>query len=45
MSCFDFEKDISKVKNILLNWILQNISEFQRTGKLIIPDLYEMDFM
>ena len=43
-----FKKDISKVKNTLLKWILQNISEnqtFQRTPKFIMADFYEMDFM
>ena len=48
MLCFDFKKDISKVKNTLLKWILQNISEnqtFQRTQKFIMTDFYEMDFM
>ena len=48
MLCFDFKKDISKVKNTLLKWILQNISEnqtFQRTKKFIMTDFYEMDFM
>ena len=39
---------MSKVKNILLKWILENILEnqtFQRTGKLTIADFYDMDFM
>ena len=48
MLCFDFKKDISKVKNTLLKWILENISEnqtFQRTQKFIMTDFYEMDFM
>ena len=48
MLCFDFKKDISKVKNTLLKWILQNISEnqtFQRTQKFLMTDFYEMDFM
>ena len=43
-----FKKDISKVKNTLLKWILQNISEnqtFQRTPKFVMTDFYEMDFM
>ena len=43
-----FKKDISKVKNTLLKWILQNISEnqtFQRTSMFIMADFYEMDFM
>ena len=43
-----FKKDISKVKNPLLKWILQNISEnqkFQRTAKFTMTDFYEIDFM
>ena len=41
-------KDISKVRNILLQWILQNIIEkkmFQRIAKFIMVDSYKMDFM
>ena len=36
MLCFDFKKDMSVKKNMLIKWILQNISEnqtFQRTAK------------
>ena len=43
-----FKKEISKVKNTLLKWILHNISEnqmFQRTPKFVMADFYEMDFM
>ena len=43
-----FKKDISKVKNTLLKWILQNISEnqkFQRAAKFTMTDFYEIDFM
>ena len=42
------EKDTSKVKNTLFQWILQNILEnqkFQRMAKFIMVDSYEMDFM
>ena len=42
------KKDISKVKKILLEWILQNILEnqtFQRMAKFIMVDSYKMDFM
>ena len=42
------KKDISKVKNTLHQWILQNIlenQEFQRIGKFIMVNFYEMDFM
>ena len=45
---FWLEKDISKVENTLLQWILQNILEnqtFQRIAKFIMADFYEMDFM
>ena len=48
MSCFDKNKDISNVKNTLLQWILQNILEkqtFQRTAKFIMAGSYEMDFI
>ena len=42
---FSFKKkDISKAKNTLLKWILQNVSEnqtFQRTAKFIIANFYE----
>ena len=43
-----FKKDISKVRNTLLKWILPNISEnqtFQRTAKFTMAYFYEMDFM
>ena len=36
------KKDISKVKNTLLKWILQNISENQ---KIVMADFCEVDFM
>ena len=42
------EKDMSKVENTLLQWILQSILEnqmFQRIAKFIMADFYEMDFM
>ena len=45
---FWLEKEISKVENTLLQWILQNILEnqtFQRMAKFIMADFYEMDFM
>ena len=45
---FWLEKDISKVENTLLQWILQNILEnqtFHRIAKFIMADLYKMDFM
>ena len=45
---FWLEKNISKVENTLLQWILQNILEnqtFQRIAKFIMADFYEMDFM
>ena len=48
MLCFDQKKDISKVKNTLLQWIFQNILEnqtFQKIVKFIMVDSYEMDFM
>ena len=41
-------KDTSKLKNALLQWILQNILEnqtFQRIAKFILVDSYEMDFI
>lgn len=41
-------KDIWKVKNILLQRILQNILKshtFQKTGKFIMAHFYKMDFM
>ena len=47
MLCFDKKKDTSKVKNTLLQWILQNILEnqtFQRIAKFIIWSI-PMDFM
>ena len=44
-----FKKDISKVKNTLLKWILQNISEDQtfqgNTKKFIMANFYEIDFL
>ena len=48
MLCFYLKKDISKVKNTMLQWILQNILEdqtFQRIAKFMMTDSYEMDFM
>ena len=45
---FLLKKDISKVKNTMLQWILQNILEdqtFQRIAKFMMTDSYEMDFM
>ena len=45
---FWLEEDIPKVENTLFQWILQDILEnqtFQRLGKFIMVDLYEMDFM
>ena len=42
------KKDTSRMKNILLQWILQNILEnqtFQRIAKFIMVDSYEMNFM
>ena len=45
---FWYKKDTSKVKNILLQWILKNILEnqtFQRIAKFIMVDSYEMDFI
>ena len=36
------------MKNTLLKWILQNISEnqaFQRTAKFVMAAFYEIDFM
>ena len=45
---FWYKKDTSKVKNILLQRILQNILEnqtFQRIAKFIMVDSYEMDFL
>ena len=42
------EKDISKVENTLLQWIVQNVLEhqtFQTIAKFILVDFYEMDFM
>ena len=48
MVCFDLKKDISKMKNTLLKWNSQNISEyqaFQGTAKFIMADFYEMDFI
>ena len=37
-----FKKDISKVKNTLLKWILQNISGNQ---KIVMANFCEVDFM
>ena len=45
---FWLKKDISKLENTLLQWILQNILEnqtFQRIENFIMADFYEMDFM
>ena len=45
---FWMEKEISKVENTLLQWILQNVLEhqtFQTIAKFILVDFYEMDFM
>ena len=45
---FWLEKDISKVENTLLQWILQNILEnqtFQRIAKFIMADFYEIDLV
>ena len=42
------KKDSSKAKNILLQWIYQNILEnqaSQKIAKFIIVDSYEMDFI
>ena len=42
------KKDVSKVKNTLLQWILRNILEtwtFQRIAKLFMVDSYEMDLV
>ena len=44
---FCLERDISKVENTLLQWILENVLEnqtFQRIAKFIMADFYEMDF-
>ena len=41
------EKEISKVENTLLQWILQNILEnhtFQRIAKIIMVEFHKMDF-
>ena len=41
------EKEISKVENTLLHWILQNILEnytFQRIAKFIMVEFHKMDF-
>ena len=43
---FSSKKETPKVKNTLLQWILQNILEnqtFQRIAKFIMVDSYEMD--
>ena len=48
MLCFDKKKDSSRVKNALLQWILQNILEneaFQRIANFVMVDSCEMDFM
>ena len=45
---FWLEKDISKVENTLLEWVLQNTLEnqmFQRIEEFIMADFYKMDFM
>ena len=45
---FWLEKDISRVENILFQWILQNILEnwtFQAIPKFIMPDFHKMDVM
>ena len=45
---FWLEKDVSKLKNTLLQWILQNILEnqtFQRIAKFTMADFYETVFM
>ena len=45
---FCLERDISKMENTLLQWILENVLEnqtFQRIAKFIMADFYEMDFM
>ena len=42
------KKDASKVKNTLLEWILQSILEnytFQRITNFVMVDSYEMDFV
>ena len=42
------KKEISKVKNALLQWIFQTILgslTFRRIAKFIMVDFYEMDFM
>ena len=47
MLCFDKKKDTSKVKNTLLQWILQNILEnqtFQRIAKFIVWSI-SLNFM
>ena len=41
-------EDTLKVKNILLQWILQSTLKnqtFQRIAKFVMIDSYEMDFM
>ena len=48
MLWLDFKKDISKVKNTLFRWILQNMSEkqtLQRIAKFTMADFYEMSYM
>ena len=45
---FWLEKNLSKVENTLLQWILETILEnqtFQRKAKFIMRDFYEMNFM
>ena len=45
---FSSKKDTPKVKNTLLQWILQNILEnqvFQRIANFIMINFYEMNLM
>ena len=45
---FSLKKDTPKVKNTLLQWILQNILEnqvFQRIANFIMINFYEMNLM
>ena len=45
---FSSKKETPKVKNTLLQWILQNILEnqvFQRIANFILIDFYEMNLM
>ena len=44
---FWLEKDISKVENTLLRWILQNALEnksFQRIAQFIMTNFYKMEW-